>query len=69
MGNSKSRKMRVTEINSENTKPEVSRERINSLKTDIPDAANDSGNLKAGGGIIDDDNASSASTVEVLDQK
>lgn len=72
MGNSKSKKVKISEEQTQNvpTNKEESRERINSLKTDITDA--ESKNTNEGfdnGESKDRDNASSASTVEALDDK
>lgn len=72
MGNSKSKKVKISDEQTQNVTKnnEESRERINSLKTDISDVG--SKNINEGfdnGENKDRDNASSASTVEVLDEK
>ncbi|CAG4945136.1 unnamed protein product [Colias eurytheme] len=73
MGNSKSKKMKITQ--SDTTKAEECRERINSIKTESPDvnsAAIRNNDMEMGSEQNEEksnDNASSASTVEVLDDK
>ncbi|CAH2085415.1 unnamed protein product [Euphydryas editha] len=72
MGNSKSRKMKISQ--SESQQPEENRERINSIKTDALDvnAPQKSPEIETGAEQMEEkcnDNASSASTVEVLDDK
>lgn len=77
MGNSKSKKVKISQ--SETEKDVEPRERINSIKTDLYDETNTTQQPKninneneATGDmdkIKDTDNASSASTVEVLDDK
>ncbi|KOB77417.1 Uncharacterized protein OBRU01_04186 [Operophtera brumata] len=62
MGNLKSKKLKISEATSDDKQNE---ERINTIKTDISDASrsiNEDHKEK-------DDNASSASTVEILDDK
>lgn len=65
MGNSKSKKLKISEAPGDEKHSE---ERINTIKTDISDAmprtAKDDDHKEK-----DHDNASSASTVEVLDDK
>uniref|UniRef100_A0A2A4JL33 Uncharacterized protein n=1 Tax=Heliothis virescens TaxID=7102 RepID=A0A2A4JL33_HELVI len=72
MGNSKSKKVKISDEQTQNVTKnnEETRERINSLKTDVSDAGYK--NVNDGfdnGESKDKDNASSASTVEVLDDK
>ncbi|CAG5046475.1 unnamed protein product [Parnassius apollo] len=72
MGNTKSKKVKITQCDTPQTEGE-NRERINSIKTDISDATGKE--IGAGDKESDQiedkqhDNASSASTVEVLDDK
>lgn len=63
MGNLKSKKLRISEAPSE----KYNEERINSIRSDISDAT--SGNANDKHKEKEHDNASSASTVEVLDDK
>lgn len=72
MGNSKSKKMKITQSDGQTT--EVNRERINSIKTDSPDVnvVNKIAEIEKTTEQTEEksnDNASSASTVEVLDEK
>ncbi|CAH2210910.1 jg24100 [Pararge aegeria aegeria] len=72
MGNSKSKKMKITQSDGQAT--EGNRERINSIKTDSPDVnvANKSSEIEKASELMEEknnDNASSASTVEALDEK
>lgn len=72
MGNSKSKKVKIsneqTPNNQKNT--EESHERINALKNDVADSGSkDTNGEYEAGESKDRDNASSASTVEVLDDK
>lgn len=71
MGNSKSKKVKISDEQSQSaqTTKEESRERINSLKTDVTDGDVKRTNEELDGENRDKDNASSASTVEVLDDK
>ncbi|CAF4900973.1 unnamed protein product [Pieris macdunnoughi] len=68
MGNSKSKKMKI----STDTTVEESHERINTIKTESLDNANKNNEVEIASEQIEEknnDNASSASTVEVLDDK
>lgn len=75
MGNSKSKKVKISQSDTENEP----RERINSIKTDLTEATTDSNQPTVVrnenevsselDGVKEIDNASSASTVEVLDDK
>lgn len=75
MGNSKSKKVKICQSDTENEP----RERINSIKTDLTEATTDSNQPTVVrnenevsselDGVKEIDNASSASTVEVLDDK
>lgn len=72
MGNSKSKKLKITDVPSEDTRN--NEERINKLKSDIqeapPKTTNDgSSQDPERAKEKEPDNASSASTVEVLDDK
>lgn len=72
MGNSKSKKLKISDAPSEDTRN--NEERINKLKSDIPEAAPKSINDGNGDDAEQNkekehDNASSASTVEALDDK
>lgn len=64
MGNLKSKKLKISEAPSDEKQNE---ERINTIKTDISDATGKS--INSDGNKEKDDNASSASTVEALDDK
>ncbi|CAH3984172.1 unnamed protein product [Pieris brassicae] len=68
MGNSKSKKMKI----STDSTVEESHERINAIKTESLDNANKNNEVEMASEQIEEknnDNASSASTVEVLDDK
>lgn len=68
MGNSKSKKMKITQSEPQNN--EEDRGRINAIKTDISSDGNQAKKDNATEQKDkDNDNASSASTVEVLDDK
>lgn len=69
MGNSKSKKMKINQNEGQNV--EEDQGRINSLKTDISDTPPkiEEENVTEQNKDKDNDNASSASTVEVLDDK
>ncbi|KAH9639373.1 hypothetical protein HF086_002062 [Spodoptera exigua] len=71
MGNSKSKKLKISDEQNQsaNKTKEESRERINSLKTDTTDGDAKKTNEEMDAENRDKDNASSASTVEVLDDK
>ncbi|KAJ8724374.1 hypothetical protein PYW08_015848 [Mythimna loreyi] len=72
MGNSKSKKVKISDEQPQHVgkNKAESRERINSLKTDLSDAGSKNANEGFDNGENrDKDNASSASTVEVLDDK
>ncbi|CAK1544113.1 unnamed protein product [Leptosia nina] len=69
MGNSKSRKMKISQAD---TNTEESRERINTIKTESPDVSVQKNGVEVASEQTEEknnDNASSASTVEVLDDK
>lgn len=70
MGNSKSKKLKISQDEPQNSVE--SKERINSIKSEIADAALTTKRDDRNGveqKEKDNDNASSASTVEVLDDK
>lgn len=72
MGNSKSKKVKISDEQTQHDPKNSteSRERINSLKPDISDIGSKNANEGSDNGENKDkDNASSASTVEVLDDK
>lgn len=71
MGNSKSKKVKISDEQTQNVQKntEPNNERINTLKTEIPDTSMSKPGEYEGGDSKDRDNASSASTVEVLDDK
>ncbi|CAB3235829.1 unnamed protein product [Arctia plantaginis] len=71
MGNSKSKKVKISDEQAQNVQKntEQNNERINSLKTEIPDSSMNKLGEYESGENKDRDNASSASTVEVLDDK
>lgn len=72
MGNSKSKKVKISDEQTQHVEKNKaeSRERINSLKTDVSDTGSKNANEGFDSGENKDrDNASSASTVEVLDDK
>lgn len=72
MGNSKSKKMKISQADAQPV--EDNRERINTIKTDSLDVnvSKNSGQIEVATEQMEEknnDNASSASTVEVLDDK
>lgn len=68
MGNSKSKKLKISQEATQNN--EECKERINSIKSEIADATKrDEDGNEMEQKEKDNDNASSASTVEVLDEK
>ena len=72
MGNSKSKKMKISQADAQPV--EDNRERINTIKTDSLDVnvSKSSGQIEVATEQMEEknnDNASSASTVEVLDDK
>ncbi|KAJ8719073.1 hypothetical protein PYW07_016629 [Mythimna separata] len=71
MGNSKSKKVKISDEQTQHVGKDKSecRERINSLKNESDDGSKNANEGFDSGENRDKDNASSASTVEVLDDK